>query len=246
MPETSKTADQALTILLELTKSGPTTPAELARRLSMNRTVVHRLLATLHGRGFVTRTAAGYAPGAILVSLAERVQPELRAAAASVMSELGRKIGETVVMHIADGEDAMVLEQYVATGHVVRVEHEIGSRHPLAKGASGRALLAFLGEPAIQRVLRKAESPEALQRQLEMVRQLGYALSHDELQEGVHGLAVPVFDQPDHAVASLAIIAPTTRAAGISDHLDELLEASRRVGTSLYGEPVAARSTASR
>ncbi|MBS1878284.1 MAG: helix-turn-helix domain-containing protein [Actinobacteria bacterium] len=240
MPETSKTADQALTVLLELTKSGATTPAELARRLEMNRTVVHRLLATLHGRGFVTRTDAGYAPGAILVALAERVQPELRAAAASVMSELGGKIGETAVMHIADGDDAMVLEEYVATGHVVRVEHEIGSRHPLAKGASGRALLAYLDDTAIARVLRRSDNAEALNRQLELVRQLGYALSHDELQEGVHGLAVPVFDRPGHALASLAIIVPTTRAAGISDHLDELLAASERVAASLYGESVRA------
>jgi IclR family KDG regulon transcriptional repressor len=244
MPETSKTADQALTVLLELTQSGPATPAELARRLEMNRTVVHRLLATLHARGFVTRTAAGYAPGAVLVSLAERVQPELRAAAASVMSELGRKIGETVVMHIADGDDAMVLQQYVATGHVVRVEHEIGSRHPLTKGASGRALLAYLGDSAIDRVLRKAPNAEAVRRQLDLVRQLGYALSHDELQEGVHGLAVPILDQPDHALASLAIIAPTTRAAGISDYLDDLIAAAERVAASFYAEPAGARSTA--
>lgn len=237
MAETSKTADQALTVLLELTEHGPMTPAELARQLRLNRTVVHRLLTTLHMRGFVTRTEHGYAPGAILVRMAERVQPELRAAAAGIMSRLGREIGETVVMHIADGDDAMVLEQYVASQHVVRVEHEIGSRHPLVKGASGRALLAYLTPPTIERIVRKAEHPDNLRRQLEGVRQLGYALSHDELQQGVHGLAVPVLDRPDHALASLAIIVPTMRASAIAQHVEALTAAAAAVATSLYGDP---------
>lgn len=237
MAETSKTADQALTVLIELTENGPMTPAALARKLDLNRTVVHRLLTTLHVRGFVTRGEAGYAPGAILVRMAERVQPELRAAAAGVMTRLGKEIGETIVMHIADGDDALVLEQYVTSQHVVRVEHEIGSRHPLTQGASGRALVAFLGPQTIERLLRKSEHPDSLRRQLEGVRQLGYAVSHDELQEGVHGLAVPVLDRPDHALASLAIIVPTTRAAGITDHVEALTEAAAEVATSLYGDP---------
>lgn len=211
------------------------TPAELARSLSLNRTVVHRLLTTLHVRGFVTRQQGGYVPGAILVRMAERVQPELRAAASGVMAALAADVGETVVMHIADGDDAMVLEQNVATSHVLRVEHQIGSRHPLEKGASGRALLAYLAPATVERVLRKVDNPDGIRRQLEAVRQLGYALSHDELQQGVHGLAVPVFERADHALASLAIIVPANRAAGISDHVDILTEAANQVAASLYG-----------
>ncbi|MFT3865142.1 MAG: IclR family transcriptional regulator C-terminal domain-containing protein [Solirubrobacterales bacterium] len=235
MAETSKTADLALAVLLELADAGPLTPADLARRLKLNRTVIHRLIATLHGRGFVVRTDSGYVPGAILVRLAERVQPELRAAAVSVMARLGAEIGETVVLHIADGDDAMVLEQFVPRVNVVRVEHEIGSRHPLLKGASGRALLAYLPENTVSRVLRKASSPGHIERELEAIRQLGYAVSHDELQDGVHGLAVPVLGGPDHALASLAVIVPTTRAAGIGDYLDDLTAAAAEVANSLGG-----------
>lgn len=242
MAETSKTADQALTVLLALTEHSPMTPAELARELHLNRTVVHRLLTTLHVRGFVARTQNGYTPGAILVRMAERVQPELRAAAAGIMSRMGREIGETLVLHVADGEEAMVLEQYVASQHVVRVEHEIGSRHPLSRGASGRALLAHLTPSTIERITRKADHPESLRRQLESVHQLGYALSHDELQQGVHGLAVPVLDRPDHALASLAIIVPTTRSAGISEHVETLTAAAAEIALSLYGDPDAMRN----
>lgn len=235
MAEISKTADQALTVLLKVGENGPMTPAQLARALGLNRTVVHRLLATLHQRGFVTRQEAGYVPGAILVRIADRVQPELRASGRAAMLALAQEIGETAVMHIADGPDAVVLEQVVPDRNIVRVEHEIGSRHPLHEGASGRALLAFLGDATIERIVAGLDRPDGLERRLETVRQLGYALSHDELQQGVHGLAVPVRDAGDHAVASIAILVPTTRASTLPTHLDALLQASAALSDTLYG-----------
>lgn len=235
MPETSKTADHALAVLLELSDHGPLTPVDLARRLDLNRTVIHRLIATLHGRGFVLRTEDGYVPGAILIRMAERVQPELRAAAVTVMSEVVAKIGETMVLHIADGDQALVLEQVVASNHVLRVEHEAGSRHPLTEGASGRALLAYLPQGTVSRLRRRSKDPALLDRQIEAVREQGYSLSEGEVQEGVHGLAVPVLDLPDHAIASLAVIAPTTRSVDLVDHVKTLQTAAARVAAALSG-----------
>jgi DNA-binding IclR family transcriptional regulator len=233
--EISKTADHALSVLLEVGERGPLTPAAIARSLGMNRTVVHRLLSTLHQRGFITREENGYVPGAILVRLAEHVQPELRARGRAVMRELSDLVCETVVMHVADGNDAVVLDQVVSDRNVVRVEHAIGSRHALVTGASGRALLAFRGQPTVDRVTRTVGDADVLRRQLEGVRQLGYALSHDELQQGVHGLAVPVLDPSGTAVASLAILVPVTRASNLLEHTDALLQASARLAQALYG-----------
>lgn len=235
MAEISKTTDQALTVLLELSENGPMTPAELSRSLKMNRTVVQRLLATLHRRGFVTRLDNGYVPGAVLLRMAEAVQPELRASARAILAELSASVGETIVMHIADGDDAVVLDQIVAQRHVVRVEHRIGSRHPLTRAASGRALLAFLSDARIRRIVDGAEAPATLREQLDAVRTLGYAMSHDELQYGVHGLAVPVLLHDKDATASIAVLVPTTRASGLPDHLDALRQAANRIAATLSG-----------
>ena len=232
--EISKTADQALAVLLELSEHGPATPAALARSLKLNRTVVHRLLSTPHRRGFVTRQADGYVPGAILVRIANGIQPVLRAQGRAVMLDLEERIGETVVMHIPDGEDAVVLEQVVGERNVVRVEHRIGSRHPLDLGASGRAILAFLPTIA-EHLVRRSDKPDALGRQLESVRQLGYALSHDELQQGVHGIAVPVLSASGTAAASLAVLVPTDRASGITQHIDALTDSATLLAERMFG-----------
>ncbi|HTX07347.1 MAG TPA: IclR family transcriptional regulator C-terminal domain-containing protein [Solirubrobacteraceae bacterium] len=234
MPEISKTADQALAALAELCESGPMTAAQLSRSMGLNRTIVHRLLTTLHRRGFITRHNGSYQPGALLVRMASRVQPELRAAAAEAMAALAEEAGETVVMHIADGNDAVVLDQVVGVRHVVRVEHRIGSRHPLTTGASGRALLAFMEDGAAARVIQGADDPVGLKQQLASVRELGYSLSHDELQQGVWGVAVPVRGQTGAVLSSLAVLIPATRAPSIAEHLPALRSSAMRIGDSLY------------
>jgi IclR family transcriptional regulator, KDG regulon repressor len=231
--EISKTVDQALTVLLEVGERGPLTPARLARDLRLNRTVVHRLLSTLHQRGFVVRHEHGYVPGPLLIRIAERVQPEMRAQGRAVMQRLAGITGETVVMHVPDGDDAVVIEQVVAERNVVRVAHEIGSRHKLVDGASGRSILAFRADEAIERTVRGLDGADALRRQLDGVRRLGYAISHDELQQGVHGLAVPVLDDERRAAASLAVLVPVSRAANLLQHLEALLEATERLSQAL-------------
>jgi IclR family KDG regulon transcriptional repressor len=72
-----------------------------------------------------------------------------------------------------------------------------------------------------------------LREQLEKIQSDGYAISHDELQNGVHGVAVPILDRPDHALASLAILTPNMRADRLMSHLDELRGATDRITSSL-------------
>lgn len=236
MAEIAQTADHALRILEELGNGDPLSPGELAERLNLNRTVVHRLLATLSARGFVLRQGVLYRPGAALVRLADVLEPDLRKIAAPLMRKLSIDTGESAVLHIADGLEAVVLEQTVGMGHVLQVNHKIGSRHSLSTGASGRAMLAFLPETTIRQVLKKDENPAHLERSLAAVRQLGYALSHDELQTGVHGVATAVLGRDGFAQASLAVLVPVMRAQGIEDHVDALWKCASQISRSLDPE----------
>jgi IclR family KDG regulon transcriptional repressor len=236
--EISKTADLCLAVLVTLREQGPMTAPALARALSLNRTVLHRLLTTLQRRSFVIREAGTYALGPTLVRLAEGVQPRLRAAATEAMTDLAREMGETVVLHVAEETEAVVLHQVLGTSHVVRVEHQIGSRHPLTRGASGRAILAFLPPQAVERLVPGGEAGEVLRRQLEGVRQLGYAVSHDELQLGVAGLAAPVLDASGSPVGSIAILVPSGRAGTLGAYTDAVIEAGRRASAALAATDV--------
>jgi len=142
------------------------------------------------------------------------------------MAELAQSCGETVVLHGIDGPDAVVMDQALGTQHVLRVEHRPGSRHPLDAGASGWAILAFQDDRWIEKLAKKSADPAAVMARIAKTKDEGFAITHDELQMGVHGLAVPIFEQ-SKCVASLGILVPAGRAQNL-DHWIEPLKASSR------------------
>ena len=225
MAEISSTGDQMLTVLETVASHGPVTAADLARVCDMNRTVVHRLLSTLEARAYIRRGNNGYVLGGAIVKLARRLEKDVSAVAKPHMNRLAERIGETVVLHCLDKDQAMVVEQALGAKHLVRVQHTPGSRHPLFQGASGWALLAFQDEKTITRILKRIGDTEVARKRIDEIRSLKYAVSHDELQMGVHGIAAPLFDGAGDCIASIAILVPAGRADTLSVLRQPLLDA---------------------
>jgi DNA-binding IclR family transcriptional regulator len=233
MAEISKTADLTLSVMLKLAETGPLSPAEVAEAMGRNRTVIYRLLTTLHQRGFVVRRDGRFGLGPVLVRLADAIEPELRSAASDVMVRLSQSEQETVVLHGFDDREALVVHQVVSNAHVLQVEHKVGSRHPMELGSSGRAILAFADEAIVKLALASSSHPESLEQQLTSVRELGYCASQDELQLGVAGIAAPILTPDGIAAGSLSILVPTTRGASISDHAASVISAAGAVSRRL-------------
>ncbi len=233
MAEISQTADRALTVLIELGDRGPASPAELARALGLSRTIVHRLLTTLMYRGFVVRHADGYVPSVLVSKIAGQVHTQLRHAALPVMERLADETGETLNVHIPDGEQTVILDEVVAAAGLIRVERRLGSRYSLTSGAGGQAILACLDAPAAERMVRGADDADGLRCQLDIVRNLGYARSQEDFDSGVAELAVPVRDPTGRAVASLALVVPSMRASAIEQHAAALIDGAEQIGRQL-------------
>jgi IclR family KDG regulon transcriptional repressor len=241
MSEVAKTADQALRILLEVAERGPMSATELSRSLGMNRTVVHRLLSTLQRRAFVRRQDDGYVVGPVVMRLADSVEPTLRRVALPVIRRTSEEIGETIALSAPDGAQVVTVAQWIGGDNMVRVQHTIGARHPLYLGASGRAILAFLGDAAIGRALRRLDDADTVRAQLEEIRELGYAVSHDELQRGVYGTAAPVLDENGRPVAAVAILVPLSRVPEGAEHAECVVKAAAEIAADLReGAPAAA------
>jgi DNA-binding IclR family transcriptional regulator len=211
VPETSKTASQALRLLQSLADGGASV-ATLSRRLELPRTVTQRLLATLREHGFVHRTAGGdYQLGMALVHLASRVDNRVRHAAQQPMLQLFEQVSETVALTVREGDDAVSADQLVVPGRLVRAEYPPGFRHPLDRAAAGRAILAFAEPATVSRFVAAAPNEPALADSLAGVRRAGFAFTVNELSQGAAGLAAPIRDGSGYAVASVGIVAPADR-----------------------------------
>jgi len=183
-PETAQTLDRGLRLLQLVAETpGGLTVTEAAQRLSVGRAVVYRLAGTLVAHALVRRDRAGRLRlGAGVLQLARAAQPLLADAALPVLRKLAEEIGATAHLTIAEGGEAVALLVVEPTWTQFHVAYRAGSRHPLDRGAAGRAIIAA-----------RQGAPDVV-------------TSEGELQPGAHGVAAPVLGV-DGLEASVGVVA---------------------------------------
>jgi DNA-binding IclR family transcriptional regulator len=216
--------ERAVTILRSFTESEPELGVtELGRRLGLHKSTVSRILATLKREGLVGQNAetGRYRLGLGLISLAGVAlgRLDVRAVAQPHLSELAVDTGETVNVSVRDGRECVYIER-ARSPKPIRYVGWIGRRIPLHCTAAGQVLLAYLpsdeqaavlAEPLPVYTGRTVVDLEALRTVLARVRQQGYAVVHEEFEEGFSGIAAPIFDHAGQVVASLSVSGPTYR-----------------------------------
>ncbi|MEW1722721.1 helix-turn-helix domain-containing protein [Streptomyces sp. NPDC093109] len=142
--ETSQTLDRGLRVLKLLADTDHgLTVTELSNRLGVNRTVVYRLLATLEQHALVRRDLGGRARvGLGVLRLSRQVHPLVREAALPALRSLAEDIGATAHLTLVDGAEALAVAVVEPTWTDYHVAYRTGFRHPLERGAAGRAILA--------------------------------------------------------------------------------------------------------
>lgn len=183
-PETAQTLDRGLR-LLHLVAETPAglSVTEAAARLGVGRAVVYRLVGTLAEHGLVRRDRAGRLRlGAGVLQLARRAQPLLAGAATAPLRRLAEEVGATAHLTVAEGDEGVAVLVVEPTWTQFHVAYRAGSRHPLDRGAAGRAILAG----------RTGDSNPVT--------------SAGELQPGAHGIAAAVLGV-DGLEASVGVVA---------------------------------------
>ncbi|MFE2354570.1 IclR family transcriptional regulator [Streptomyces parvulus] len=173
--ETSQTLDRGLRVLKLLADTDHgLTVTELSHKLGVNRTVVYRLLATLEQHALVRRDLGGRARvGLGVLGLGRQVHPLVREAAMPALRSLAEDIGATAHLTLVDGAEALAVAVVEPTWTDYHVAYRAGFRHPLERGAAGKAILSA------RRPGEDAEDP-------------GYTLTHGELEAGACGAAAPL------------------------------------------------------
>ena len=136
------------------------------------------------------------------------------------------------------GHSALYLDQ-VAGPSALQPHNWVGQHIPLHATSNGKVLMAWLEEAELKDLLGRLPSytgltitsKAALRKQLEVVRDQGYAVAVDELEEGLTAVAAPIRNAHGDVVASMSVSGPTFRLSEkrVEDVVALLVEAASEV-----------------
>ena len=197
---------------------------DIARKLGLPVPTTHRILTALSRLGYVSQheETRRFRLGLAALTLGERARAvaDLRPVAIGPLRRLSEATGETALLTVLTPErDRGVCLERVETSQPLRLSVQPGRQLPLHAGASQKALLAFMPDEDIDRVLAQPlerfcrstiTGQAALRRELTTIKARGWAGSYEETNVGVWGVAVPVLSSSD-VVCAVGIAGPSAR-----------------------------------
>jgi len=220
---------------------------EIAGQTNINKSTAYRFLAHLETEGYLFRDDLGaYLVGPKLVRLGSGAtyQAALRKISRPVLQQLWKVTNETVNLGILDGHDVYYVD-VVQSPHPFRMASPVGSWRPVYCTAMGKALAAYLPAGEKEHVLSSIRferfTPHTLTRlpqlrkELEKVRQRGYALDDEEAILGARCVSAPILHDEGKVMAAISVAGPTTRIARdkIREFAGEVVAAARAIATRL-------------
>ena len=197
---------------------------EVARMVNISASAAGRLMAEMKAAGVLQQNpfTRAYAPGSKLLAWSSTFMSQLniRTVALPFMEELRQDTGETVTLYVLDGRERLCVER-MESQHNIRMVTRVGMKLPLYAGSAGKAILAFMPaewrEDYLRSVILKPltaqtfSNPDVLRRELDQVRQDGYAASTGEWILEASGVAAPIFGTGAEVVGALSISGPGSR-----------------------------------
>jgi DNA-binding IclR family transcriptional regulator len=216
----SQTLDRGLTVLeLVAESSVPLTLSELAQHTGLHRSIVYRLLRTLRDHRLIARTSdERYTAGLGLIALTRGLATDLRSVASPELASLANDLGMTAFVVVRDGDDALTLTAVEPVASSAHVTYRPGTRHPIARGAPGLALLMSVdAEPGERAELRLA-------------RRVGWSRTSGEVLAGLSSIATPLPGRHDPTAAVAVVFAGPAdeEAVGV-----RVVAAARRIAARL-------------
>jgi IclR family pca regulon transcriptional regulator len=221
------------------------TLSDVARATGLTRATARRFLLTLVELGYVTASDGRFSlrprvlelgyPYLSSLSLPELAPPH--------MERLVARVNESSSISVLDETDIVYVIR-VPTRRIMSITLSVGTRLPAYATSMGRVLLAGLPDDQLARLLARIElrpltartitDRDVLEALLARVRKQGYALTDQELEQGLRSIAVPIRDGSGAVAAALNVSVHASRATATAlkrDVLPLLLETAAAIET---------------
>lgn len=206
---------------------------DISASVGLHKSTVHRLLGTLVYKGFVEQdlTTNKYKISLKLYELGAKRIAELDILKVSkpYTKRLMKELNEVVHLVIRDHNDIVYIDK-VEADNTIRMVSTIGRRSPLYCTSVGKAILAFLDEEEVEKIWKNSNIQsltkntiidyEVFKKELNKVKEQGYAEDDEENELGVRCIGAPVFNYKNEVEGAISISGPTIRVT--KDKVDKI------------------------
>jgi IclR family pca regulon transcriptional regulator len=225
------------------------TIAQISHRTEIPRAAVRRCLHTLIKLGYATSDGRSYSllPKVLTLGHAYLSSTPLAISAQPYLDRMSDQLHEACNMATLEGDDILYIARSATTQRLISVDLSVGGRLPAYCTSMGRILLAALDDVSLREYLdhvdlqpktsRTLSTPEDLLECLQQVRQRGWCIVDQELEQGLRSIAVPVYDASGQVLAALNVSTSAGRVARTEleqRFLPIMLDASRDLSAQLF------------
>lgn len=218
-----QSVDRAITTLEYLARAGEAGITEIAAEINVHKSTASRLISALEMRGLVEQLSdrgkytIGY--GILRLAGAATNRMDLAKLGGQTCESLAETLGETVNIAIADEGVAINISQAFGSA-AITAQNWTGRRTPLHATSSGKVLLAYMDEPMRNELLqheleqytpRTTTTPDDLLAELRQIVANDFAACFEELELGLHAVAVPIFGSDGVVIAAMSASGPAYR-----------------------------------
>ena len=221
--------------------------SEVAASTGLSRAAARRFLHTLVSLGYMRMEGSQFSlrPKILELGYAYLSSLSLPEVAMPHLEQLVEQVRESSSVSQLDGDDVVYIAR-VPTRRIMTVAISVGTRFPAYATSMGRVLLADRPDDWLDGYLTSVTlvpltshtvaDPAALRAELGKIREQGWAVVDQELEEGLRSVAAPIRDADGRAVAAVNVSTHAGRrtvAEAVDDLLAPLLRTAQAIETDL-------------
>lgn len=231
----NKSFSKGLSVLKEVMRSDkPLTANVLCQRLNIDKSTMSRLITTLMSEEFLEYK--GDSKEIILCDILRKIvykddREQVIEKTRALLDEIFYLSNEAAYIYIADNNQALNLNQVDKSDRVLKNRDSIGQHTNLHTNGFGKVLIAFSNEIDMEQIELKKytnntiTSITKLQKEVDLIRERGYATGIEEYEFGLKSVAVPYFNKQNKFVGAIGI-------SGLSVRLED--ETLHKLGQEIF------------
>lgn len=242
-----QTLERGLMVIKAFKDNSSLTISESSRLTGLSRPVTRRVLLTLEELGYANSNSGRFSLTAKILSLGYSYISSLKIweITTPYLVSLSEKIGESCSLCTLDDTEIIYVAR-VPVKKFLKISIGIGTRLPAYATSMGKVILAHLPPHKLDEYFKKVvlvpytektcTDEKELRVELEKIRKHGWAISYEQLEEGLISIATPIKDIRGKVVAAINCSTHSGRADKEKvekQFLPFLLETSEKINKSI-------------